>query len=248
MPLIDLQCHMGMTPGAMAVRPPALSLASQYANERSVELLCFASAQAVTDLSGGNAQLSNALESDARFLGWLNLSVHQPDASLELAKQYLNKSRWIGARFEQGSQDDAVTAAGGHTVINALRRYGKPVLLTANSSATLHAAIEAAREFSTMRFLLSPQNANLTTDALPAIREVLNISLLPSAAYVERDVIAQAVATIGERRVLWASDWGRLHPSAALGMLSESAVSVSHKQRIGYKNAQELLNALALKP
>lgn len=242
MPLIDLQCHVGMTPGAMAARPPELAQASQYADERSVEILCFAAAEAVTDLDGGNAHLAQALETDARFRGWLNLSVHQPDQSLELAKTYLNKSSWVGARFEQHSEDDAVTAAGGMSLINSLRRYGKPILVTANSPATLHAVIEAAAQSNTLKFLLSPQNTNLTTDALPAIRETLNISLLPSAAYVERDVIAQAVATIGERRIYWASDWGRLNPSAALGMLSESVISVPHKVRIGYKNAQELLS------
>jgi predicted TIM-barrel fold metal-dependent hydrolase len=116
------------------------------------------------------------------------------------------------------------------------------VLLTVSSPSTLHAAIEAAREFHTLRFVLSPQNEGLTTDALPAIKETLNVSLLPVAAFSERDAIAQAVATISERRVLWGSNWGRYHPAAAVGMIRDSAITGLQRERIVYRNAKELLS------
>jgi len=241
MPLIDLQCHFGVTPGAIAARPPDLSQAVAYADGAGVETLCFSSEEAATDLDGGNARLDDALVMDARFRGWLTLSVHQPDMSQELARYYLTRPKWVGARFVQNSEGDAVDVAGGHTVVNALRRYGRPILITVNSPGTLFAAIRAAREFNTLRFIVSPQTADLTSDALPAIRETLNISLLPSAAFAERDVIANAVATMSERRVLWSSDWGRLHPGAALGMLQESALNNLQRDRIAFRNARELL-------
>jgi predicted TIM-barrel fold metal-dependent hydrolase len=243
MPLIDLHCHFGMTPGEMAVRPPELSLASAYADEWSVEAMCFAATEAETDIVGGNARLTQVIATDRRFRGWLTLSAHQPDVSQDLARHYLVRAGWVGARFVQNSEGDAVDVAGGHVILNALRRYSRPVLITANSPATLHAAVRAAREFTTLRFLLVPQNEDLTSDALAAIQETLNISLLPSAAFVERDVIATAVAHMSERRVLWSSDWGRLHPAAALGMLHESALTGPQRDRIGYRNARELLSA-----
>lgn len=242
MPLIDLQCFYGTTPGAAAVRPPDVSLASAYADEWDVETLCFASNEADTDLTEGNARLTPVLKTDARFRGWLTLSVHQPDLSQDLARHYLVRSGWIGARFVQNSDGDAIDVAGGRVVLNALRRYSRPVLVTANSAAALHATVRAAREFTTLRFVLSPQTEDLTADALPAIRETLNISLLPSAAFVERDVIAHAMTDLSERRVLWSSDWGRFHPAAALGMLHESAITGPQRDRIGYRNARELLS------
>jgi predicted TIM-barrel fold metal-dependent hydrolase len=229
----------------MGVRPPDLSLASAYADEWEVEAMCFAATEAETDLDGGNAQLNQVLKSDRRFRGWLTLSVHQPDVSQELARQYLVRPGWVGARFVQDSEGDDIDVAGGRVVLNALRRYSRPVLATANSASALHAVVRAAREFTTLRFLLSPQTADLTSDALPAIRETLNISLLPSAAVVERDVIANAVADLSERRILWSSDWGLLHPAAALGMLHESALSGPQRDRIGYRNAREVLTGAA---
>src|SRR4028119_2452059 len=108
MPLIGLHCHFGVTPGAMAVRPPDLSQAITYANEHEVETLCFSSEEAATDLDGGNARLDDALNSDARFRGWLALSVHQPDMSQELARYYLTRARFIGARFVQQTEGDVV--------------------------------------------------------------------------------------------------------------------------------------------
>jgi hypothetical protein len=42
---------------------------------------------------------------------------------------------------------------------------------------------------------------------------------------------------------LWGSDWGRHHPAGALGMIKDSAISTLQRERIGYRNARELMNA-----
>ena len=241
MPLIDLQCHYGLTPPSLAVRPPSIEDAAQYADGFGVQALCFSSHEAAVDLTGGHARLDEVVAGDKRFFGWLTLSVHQPEASQELARRYLVKMRWIGARFEQNSSADIITSAGGREIINGLRRYTKPLLLTVNTPETLAAAIAAAQEFNTLRFLLAPQNERLTANAVPAIKETLNLSLLPCAAFTERDVVAQAIATLGERRVVWGSDWGRFHPSAAIGMIRDSEITGPQRERIGFRNAQELL-------
>lgn len=228
----------------MAVRPPALETATTYADQMGIEAMCFASRQASSDVRGGNDALAKALETDARFRGWLTMSVHQVELSHDLARRYLMRPKWIGARFECQNDDDAIDVGGGYELLNALRRYGKPILLTIGTPYALHAAVVAAREFSTLRFLLSPQNEALTSDALPAMKEALNVALVPVAAFVERDVIAQAVSTLGERgerRVLWASDWGRFHPTAALGMLKDAALTAPQRERISLRNARELL-------
>lgn len=241
MPLIDLQGHFGVESQTLACRPPGVEAASAYASQFDVETLCLASAEAATDLVGGNERLAEAIKTDVRFKGWLELSVHQPDLSQELARRYLVKTQWVGARFEQAHEGDAIDSAGGLTIVNALRRYGKPILVTCHSPATLAAAVRVARTFHTLRFLLSPQSEALTSDTPPTIKDVLNISFLPGAAWCERDVIAQAVATMGERRILWSSDWGRLHPAAAMGMLRDSSVGKLQRERIVLRNGRELL-------
>jgi predicted TIM-barrel fold metal-dependent hydrolase len=243
MPLIDLLCHYGVTDTTLAVRPPELSQAKAYADQFGVEMLAFVSREAAADIHGGNAKLAQALAMDARFKGWLTLSVHQSEASQELARQYLTRNLWLGARFEQVSDADALTIASGREVLNALRRYGRPILVTATSPVTLHAVVEAAKEFHSLRFVLNPQSETLSTDAVAAIKQTLNISLLPSAACAERDLISSAFAHLGDRRVLWGSDWGRRHPAAALGMIKDSAISGLQRERVGYRNARELLGA-----
>jgi predicted TIM-barrel fold metal-dependent hydrolase len=241
MPLIDLLAHYGVSDTTIAVRPPELPAARAYADQYGVELMAFASREAATDIHGGNARLAQALAIDPRFRGWLALSVHQPDPSQELARKYLTRALWLGTRFEQETDADAIFSAGGREVLNALRRYGRPVLVTASSPVALDAVVEAAKEFHSLRFILNPQTAALANDAIAAIKPILNISFLPAAAAVERDVVAHAFAILGERRVLWGSDWGRHHPTAALGMIKDSAISGLQRERIGYRNARELL-------
>lgn len=241
MPLIDMQGHFGVSPQTLACRPAGIEAATAYATQFDIETLCLASTEAATDLEGGNARLAEAVKTNARFKGWLELSVHQPHLSQDLARRYLVKTAWVGSRFEQTDDGDAIDSAGGLTVVNALRRYGKPLLVTCHSPATLAAVVRVARQFHTLRFLLSPQDEALTSDAPPTIKDVLNISFLPSAAWCERDVVAQAVETLGERRVLWSSDWGLLHPAAAMGMLRDSTVGKLQRERIVLRNARELL-------
>lgn len=246
MPLIDLQCHFGVSDSTRAVPPLTMADALAYAEQFGVETLCFASREANTDLNGGSTRLAEAINSDARFRGWLTLSVHQPELSLHLAAHYFRQSRWAGARFEQTHDADDIGEAGGHEIINGLRRYSLPVFLTVHSQSGLHAAVAAAREFHTLKFLLSPQSEELSSDILPAVRDVLNISIVPVAAYVERDVIAQAIHILGERgerRVFWGSEWGRFHPAAALGMMKDAAITATQRDRIMYRNARELLGS-----
>lgn len=241
MPLIDLHCHLGVTAETLALRAPDGAAAKTYADQFGVETLCFSAPQAVSDMVGGNAALLEQLKADARFFGWLTLSIHQPDAATELAKRYLVKRNICGALLPQENDADVLTTQGGREVLNALRRYAKPVLVSVTSPVTLHAALATAREFSALRFLISPQSATLTSIAIPAMKEVLNSVFLPVAAFAERDVVAHAVSTLGERRVAWASDWGRFAPATALGMIRDSALSPPQRERVGLKNARELL-------
>lgn len=242
MPFIDLQCHYGVTPETIAVRPPQLAEAGVYADKFGVEMLCFSSREAAADLYGGNVRLAEKLTQDARFRGWVTLSPHQPEQSQELARKYLVKPNWVGARFEQSSDADAIDGAGGHEVLNALRRYSRPAMVTASTPATLAAVTSVAKEFHALRFVLSPQNESLTSNAISAIKENVNISLLLNVAYTERGVLERAMEVLGDRRVLWASDWGAYHPAAALGMIKDSAITPAQRERLTYRNARELLS------
>jgi predicted TIM-barrel fold metal-dependent hydrolase len=241
MPIIDLQCFYGAAPGTLSVRPPAITQAVAYADRFGVEVLCFASCEASADLDGGAARLAETLAVDARFRGWLTLSPHQPEQSQELARNYLTKSKWVGARFEQPSDADSIATAGGREVLNACRRYSCPVFITASTPATLAALVAIAKEFHTLRFLLCPQTESLTSNAIAAIKETVNVSFLPSVVHTERGVVEQAIEVLGERRVLWGSDWGTCQPTAAIGMMKDSAISHAQRERMTYRNAKELL-------
>ena len=241
MPLIDLHCHLGFTPETLALRAPDANSARAYADQFGVETLCFSAGLASSDLSGGVEDLVELLGVDPRFRGWLTLDIHQTEKSAELARKYLVKTSFCGALIEQKSDADAVNTAGGREVLNALRRYSKPVMLSVSSPATLAAAISAAREFSTLKFLLSPQDEYLTQVAVPAMKDAINCVFLPVAAFAERDVIAMAVAILGERRVAWASDWGRFAPAAALGMIRDCALGAPQRERVGLRNARDIL-------
>lgn len=242
MPFIDLQCHYGVTPETIAVRPPELSQASAYADRFGVELLCFSSREASSNLSGGNAHLAQSLSQDKRFRGWLTLSPHEPEKSQELAREYLLKANWVGVRFEQGSDADLINSAGGYEILNAMRRYTVPVFVTASTPAGLSAFIQTAQEFHTLRFVVTPKSEALTANAVAAVKRNVNVFLLPNVAFTQRGILEYAIEVLGDRRVVWASNWGAYHPAAALGMIKDCAITPAQRERLTYRNAQELLS------
>ena len=241
MPLIDLHCFFGVSDETLALAAPDAAQAKSYADSFGVDTLCFSAPLASTDARGGAAFLSQQLALDPRFRGWLTVSIHQSETAHELARKYLVKPAFCGTLLEQVGDADALTTAGGRDVLNALRRYSKPVFVTATSPATLQAAVEAAREFPMLKFFVSPQNEYLTQIAVAAMKEAINTLFVPVAAYAERDVVAHAVEVLGERRVAWASDWGRFHPATALGMIRDSALGGPQRERVGSRNARDVL-------
>ena len=241
MPLIDLHAHLGTTTETLALSPGDANAARAYADQFGVEILCFSSALASFDLEGGNAYLAAQLRVDERFRGWAGLSMHQPEFSTELARKYLVKPAFCGAVLRCETDADLLTSQGGREVLNALRRYSRPVLVEVSTPATLEAAVQIAREFTTLKFLISPQNEIMTRITIPAMKEAVNALFLPVAAFAERDVVAQAVTTLGERRVVWSSSWGRFHPVAAIGMIRDSALSGPQRERVSLRNAREVL-------
>ena len=238
---IDLHCFLGTTPDTRALAAPSGAAALAYADQGQFEALCFSAPQASFDLVGGNAFLAEQIAGDKRFRGWMTASIHRPELSGELARKYLVKPSFCGALIEQKTDAESITSQGGRDVLNALRRYSRPVLVTVGTPATLEAAVAAAREFNTLKFVISPQTEELTRVAATAIKEVVNTLFMPSVGYAERDVVASAMETLGERRVAWASGWGRFSPVAALGMARDSALSTAQQDRFAYKNASELL-------
>ncbi len=241
MPLIDLHCHFGVTPQTLALSAPDAAAAKSYADSFGVDMLCFSAPLASTDTRGGAQFLSEQITLDPRFHGWLTLSIHQPETAAELARKYLVKPTFCGTLLEQEGDADAITTAGGREVLNALRRYSKPVFVTATSPLTLQAAVQAAREFPMVRFFVSPQNEYLTQIAVAAMKDAVNTLFVPVAAFAERDVLAHAVEVLGERRVAWASDWGRFHPAAALGMIRDCGLAGPQRERVGSRNARDVL-------
>lgn len=241
MPLIDLHCYLGVTPETLASGAGNAADAKSYADAFGVDVLCFSAPLASTDARGGAAFLNGQLATDPRFRGWLTVSIHQPEQAGELARKYLVKTAFCGTLLEQAGDADALTTAGGRETLNALRRYSKPVFVTVSSPATLRATVEAAREFSALRFFVSPQSEYLTQVTIAAMKDAINTLFVPVAAFAERDVVANAVAVLGERRVAWASDWGRFHPAAALGMIRDSALGASQRERVGLRNARDVL-------
>ena len=105
MPIIDLQCHFGVSPETRALPQPSLADALSYADQYGVETLCFSLRTRPSPIfSGGNARLDAELKKQAAFSRLAQFIGTSTRTCLSSYRaQYFRTERWIGARFEQAA-------------------------------------------------------------------------------------------------------------------------------------------------
>jgi predicted TIM-barrel fold metal-dependent hydrolase len=239
MPLIDIHAHYGDPPYA-AYRSTLEDLAAAMARY-SVDHLFLASTFAQTcDFIRGNAELQKALEGREGMLGYVVVNAHYPEESAEEVRKYLGRSNFVGTYFHPAYSGQRVASEGTRRILDALRRYSKPVLFHTSHEQDVRDTVELAREYATLPMILGQTGGAAWETAIRATAEVLNCHLEIGAEQAERDKIREALAEVGPKRILFGSNMNVLHPAYVAGMVRDADIPNRDRDRIFYRNALEL--------
>ena len=241
MPLIDIHAHYGDPP--YAVYRSSLADLSEAQERYNLDYLILASDFAQTgDFAQGNAELQKILEGQEKMLGYVVVNAHYPDESAEEARKYLGGSRFVGTYFHSAYSGQRVASEGTHRILDAVRRYGKPVLFHTRSEEDIRDTVELAREYTTLPLILGQMGGPAWETAIRATAEVLNCHLEIGAEPAARDKIRDALAEVGAKRVLFGSNMNVLHAAYVAGMVRDADIPARDRERVFYRNAQELFH------
>ncbi len=240
MPTFDVHAYYGETLFSSSMASPeAVRQSLAQTNTDAVALISTLAADC--DFVAGNLALRPALHADSGVYGWVTLNAGYSDLSQEEQRRYLGRREFVGAVMF-GADGRPVTLDDAREVLNAHRRYTKPMALFAPDGDAVHAATRIATEFPAMRFLLLGMGGDDWRAAVAAAHRHLNIFLELSGS-LDADKVSLASASLTPRKLLYGSGAPRRDPAQAQALVSDAAgLTASDRSRILSLNAGAFLN------
>lgn len=239
MPTFDIQAYYGATPfsGAMANREAILATLRRAEIDAAALISGLA---ADCDFVTGNRQLREIVSPEEGLFGWVTLNADYPAESQEEQRRHQNKRGMIGAALF-GAPGRPVTLDDAREILNAQRRYTKPVAIAVRDADAVHAARQIAAEFPTMRFVLLGMGGEDWRIATAIAKQHLNVYLEISGS-LDTDKIAYASSVVTPRKLVYGSGLPGGSPELTRALV-ESAPTLTRpdRSRILSENSVALL-------
>jgi predicted TIM-barrel fold metal-dependent hydrolase len=237
MPVIDVYGHLGTWPWLNADRD-ALLRAMQRAR---IDTTVVSSRLAVTsNFVEGNYKLKAAIDGVPQFLGYVVVNPTYVEQSIGEMRRYLNAPNIVGVKLHPDASGQPLDSAATHEVVNAYRRYSKPLLVHVRGSAQVRALATLAAAAPNLKMIVAHAGGDAFAECLALATRQLNLLLEPFTGGSERGKIEEAVEKIGAHRVLFGTNFPSLNPGVALGMLADASLSESDRNLILGGNTAKL--------
>jgi uncharacterized protein len=237
MPVIDVHGHLGTGPWLTADQE-ALLRAMQRAR---IDSAVVSSHLAVTsNFAEGNFKLKAALEGVPQLMGYVVINPVYVEQSVAEMKRYLAAPNFVGVKLHPDASGQPLDSAPTREVVNAFRRYSKPLLVHVWGTAQVRALEALAAEAPTVKMIIAHAGGEAFAECLALASRQLNLLLEPFTGGAQQGKIEEAVAKIGAHRVLFGTNFPRLNPGVALGMLADARISESERAQILGGNAARL--------
>ena len=190
------------------------------------------------DFLQGNKDLLEAIQGDDRLFGYLAINPVFPEESIRLMRQAMVLPKFVAMAMFRGASKPFPNLDDCREVLNAYRRFTKPVMLEVTSCDAISAAEQIAAEFPTIKFILGSMGG---TDwkGVMGLGCLLNI-FLETSGTLDSEKIEEAVESFGPRRVLFGSDLPFANPASMLALIQSSNIPKDIMSRILDTNARNL--------
>lgn len=238
MPIFDVHSYLGgsLIPGSNH-NAAAVTSTMQARGIDSAVLLSTHARQ--VDPLAGNRILKATVEQAPNLYGCLVSHVNRVEASTTAMRELMTNRKMLGMTIVAEDANEPVHRLVADEIINAYRRYSKPLFLFAHNEAMVEEALSIAKAFNMLKIVLIGMGGRDWRSAIAAAHATTNI-LLDTSGALDRAKIPAAVEAIGAHRILFGSGSPQTDAAAALGLLQDVELSQEAKNRILFGNAQRL--------
>lgn len=239
MPAFDTHAYFGATPFSSDLATHEAVLETM--RRRDISGMALISALgAHCDFVTGNRRLREIVAPEDGLFGWVTLNAGYSAESQEEQRRHQNRRGMVGAALF-AAPGRPVTLEDAREILNAQRRYAKPVALPVPDAEAVYQARLIAAEFTAMKLVLLGMGGEDWRVAVAAAKKHLNIYLEVSGS-LDTDKIAQASSVITPRKLLYGSGLPGGSPELTLALV-ESAPTLTRpdRNRILFESAAALL-------
>jgi uncharacterized protein len=237
MPVIDVHAHVGTGPWLTADRDAVL----RDMQRARIDTAIVSSHLAVTsNFAEGNFKLKAALDGVQQLLGYVVVNPAYVEQSVSEMKRYLAAPNFVGVKLHPDASGQPLDSAPTCEVVNAFRRYSKPLLVHVRGTAQVRALEALAAEAPTVKMIVAHAGGEAFAECLALASRQLNLVLEPFTGGAELGKVEEAVAKIGAHRVVFGTGYPCLNPGVALGLLADARISDTERAQILGGNAAKL--------
>ncbi len=239
MAIIDIHAEIGSTPiwGVPFSEANLARSMQKYGVERSIISSTIGNS---VDFQRGNAQIAKVSQaSNGTMLGCLTINFNYPEMSQKDMHAYLNANTTAGIMLTSGEKGRHVTLAEAEDLLNAYRRFLKPVFVSTFNKDSVLAINEIAKAFPIMKFVMLSMGGEDWRMASVVAEKTLNIILEVSGS-MSPDKIKFAVEHIGSHRMAYGSGLPYTDPSAVKGLVEDADITDGDKRNIFENSARRL--------
>ena len=215
---------------------------SQLMRARGIERCIIMSARAAqADPLSGNRILKAMVEQEAGLFGCLVAHLNRVDASLQAIRDLMSSRRFVAVALISTNPEEPLHSLVADEVLNACRRYQKPVFLHTPNAACVEVGLHLAKTYNMHKFVFLGMGGADWRTGIAAAHQSVNIHLEMSGA-LDRAKLPAAIEAIGSHRILFGSGMPHLDPVASLGLIEDSGISAIDQRRILRDNAGKMFN------
>jgi hypothetical protein len=241
--VIDVHSYFGgsIVPGIAA----GANSISSGARDREIDAVVLLSNHARNvDPLAGNRILRKVLEQGPNLYGCLVTHINRVDSSVTVMRDLMGNKKYLAMAVADVSPDEPVSKLVADEIVNAYRRYGKPLFLFTPNAKCVISALEIAKGYPMLKVVFLGMGGGEWRNAIAAAHSCTNVYLETSGA-LDRAKLPAAVEAIGAHRILFGSGSPTIDAAAAMGLIHDSGLSEDAMRKIFGENAEKLFGLTA---
>lgn len=238
MAIIDVHANIGTTPlwGVPFTDANLIRSMQKYGVVRSIISSTIGNS---CDYRRGNVQVGRIVQANKAVAGCLIANVNYPEQSQRDMHTFLTSDSFAGMLLTSGVVGRHVTLEEGEEILNAHRRFVKPVFLHTFDRDSVHCANEMAKAFPIMKFVLLSMGMDEWRLATVLAERTLNLVLEVSGSF-SPDKIKFVVEHIGSHRMVYGSGLPYCDPAAVIALVQDADISDLDKKNIFENTAKKM--------
>ena len=238
MATIDVQAEVGSTPiwGVPFSDQNLLRSMQKSGVEKSIILSTVGDS---VDFQRGNAQVAKIAETNSALAACLVVNFNYPELSQKEMQKYMGQAFFAGILLSSGNRERYVVLQEAEDMLNAYRRFIKPVFIRTTDKDSILAANEIAKAFPVMKFILLGMGGEDWRIATVVAEKTLNLVLEVSGSF-SPEKVKFASERVGSHRMVFGSGLPYVDTSEVKALVEDADITDVDKRNIMENTARKL--------